>query len=133
MQRDFEIRLRDFDKLPELLDVVVASGAEQISGTRYVLEDVQVAKELALKKAALNAKAKALRICTAMDAELGEILLVHEGHLSQPIMPMMERTAAPMLMSTAKSSANRSFDKDELVPSGEIKVSSSITALFAIK
>ena len=131
VERDFEVRIKDFNQLPELLDLVVAAGAERISGARYVLEDVQAAEELALKQAVANAQAKAEKMCSTLDVGLGNVLIIMEGHASHPVVPMLERMSAPMLMASSKSAVASSAGS-ELVPSGDIKVLSQVTVMFEI-
>lgn len=79
-----EIVLRDVDKASDLADLLMSSGATNVSGPRFSLDDTQAAEVSLLEQAIDNAREKAESIAQSSDRILGKIISVSEG-ASQPI------------------------------------------------
>jgi uncharacterized protein YggE len=71
------VKVRDLAKLGELLDAVVRSGANQINGISFDVQDRKTAEIEARRLAIENAKERALEIAAAADVTLGEILNIN--------------------------------------------------------
>jgi uncharacterized protein YggE len=73
-----EITLRDVDKASELADLLTESGATDVYGPRFSLEDTQEAEVELLEEAINNAREKADKIAKSSDRKLGKIVTVNE-------------------------------------------------------
>jgi hypothetical protein len=71
------VKVRDLAKLGELLDAVVRSGANQINGISFDVQDRKTAEAEARRLAIENAKERAQEIATAAGVTLGEIFNIN--------------------------------------------------------
>lgn len=74
-----EVALRKVDKAGELASLLTSSGATNVNGPSFSLDDTQQAETDLLQAAIENAKVKAEIIATVSGKELGEIVNVYEG------------------------------------------------------
>jgi hypothetical protein len=68
------IKVRELQKLGELLDVVVRNGANQINGISFNVEDREQAEADARRLAVIDAKQKAEELAEAAGVRLGELV-----------------------------------------------------------
>ena len=87
------ITVRKIRSLGEVLDKVVASGSNQISGVRFSVDEPAKLLDEARKEAMKNAAEKAKLLAKAADASLGKALKIQENYGPQP-RPMMTRVEA---------------------------------------
>lgn len=78
------ITLRDITKASALADLLQGSGAANVSGPNYSLDDTTQAQADLLSKAIANAREKAGKIATASGRKLGQVLTVSEGGTVMP-------------------------------------------------
>lgn len=79
VNNSIEIKLRDMSKASELTSLLTSSGANNVWGPNFALEDTSE-EETALFDAAMeNAKVKAEAAAKAAGRELGKVLSVTEG------------------------------------------------------
>jgi len=86
------VAVRDLDLLGDVLDRVVANGANTLSGLDFMLQDPAPVMALARAAAVKDALARAAQMADAAGVELGDILSISEqgGRAA----PMMEMAAA---------------------------------------
>lgn len=114
-----EVRVRDLSRLGELLDRMVAAGANQLNGVRFYVADPQKALDAARVAAIRDALRKAKLYADAADARVGHVLTISESS-----------AAAPMpLLRTMKAARAESVP----VAVGEQTVRASVTVTFALK
>jgi uncharacterized protein YggE len=113
--------IRDLEKVDLILESMVESGANQIHGLEFLVEDTSGAESQARKKAAENAHAKAQELALLHDVKLGRVIRVSEGATGGPGPMRMERA----LKATAESSST--------VSPGERSVSARLSVVYAIK
>ena len=82
------VTVRELDKLGDILDQVVAAGANSIYGITFMATDVEDAASQARASAVANAKAKAEELAAAAGASLGRIVSISESY-SPSVMPEM--------------------------------------------
>jgi hypothetical protein len=75
---DIEITVRDLDGLGNILDAAVSAGSNTIQSIRFEISDPRTLQEQAREAAMENAIAKATQLTNLADAELGEVLTIHE-------------------------------------------------------
>ena len=71
-------RIRDLDRLPELLDATVGSGANRIDGLEFALADDTATADEARRLAVQDARRKAEVLAEAAGVRLGEIRSIGE-------------------------------------------------------
>jgi hypothetical protein len=74
-----EITLRDVDKASTLADLLNESGATNVHGPNFSLDDTQDSEVILLEEAINNAREKAEKIAEASGRKLGKIITVTEG------------------------------------------------------
>lgn len=74
-----EITLRDVNKASALADLLNESGATNVYGPNFSLDDTQDSKVILLEEAINNAREKAEKIAEASGRKLGKIITVTEG------------------------------------------------------
>ncbi len=92
------VTIRDISKAGDLLDKVVAAGANQVNGISFDISDSKAPSDAALKEAIADAKHKAEVMADAAGVKLVRILSVTSGEEGQPPRPVfaaMALKAAP--------------------------------------
>jgi uncharacterized protein len=76
--RQIGAKVRDLDRLGEILDGVVAAGANEVHGAQMTASDPSAAEREALRMAVVAARAKAASIADAAGATLGTVARIEE-------------------------------------------------------
>ena len=79
--------MRDLNQLGEILDKVVAAGANQIYGIYFYTQDLTAATEQARAAAVKDAQERAGQLADAAGVSVGGIVNISEGYSGSP-MPM---------------------------------------------
>jgi uncharacterized protein YggE len=89
------VTIRDLDAVSDVLDAVIAAGANNIWGVSFSVEDQEAAIADARAKAIADAKARAEALAELGEVELGPVMAISEvvGGGAVP-MPMMLESAA---------------------------------------
>ncbi|WP_323803546.1 SIMPL domain-containing protein [Sulfitobacter litoralis] len=111
------VTVRDLSKLGQLLDAVVAEGANDFNGLQFGLQDNQAALEQARKDAVSDAMARAKQLADAAGVKLGKVVSMSET--SQGFRPMEMRSAQMKSM-------------DMPIETGEVDVSAQVSLQFEI-
>jgi len=111
------VTVRDLSKLGQLLDAVVAEGANDFNGLQFGLQDNEAALEQARKDAVLDAMARAQQLADAAGVKLGKVISMSET--SQGFRPMEMRSAQMKSM-------------DMPIETGEVDVSAQVSLQFEI-
>jgi uncharacterized protein len=99
--RQMTAKVRDLDRLGDVLDGVVAAGANEVHGAQMTASDPSAAEHEALRAAIVAARAKSEAIAEAGGVGLGPLMRVEEeggGPVPMPRMGMLavaEAAAAP--------------------------------------
>lgn len=91
-----QIRVRDIEKLGELLDEVIGEGANQVHGINFSVDDAEKILDEARLKALTDARRKAELYANAAGIELGRVLLIQEQPPALPMQPRMFEMARQM-------------------------------------
>lgn len=116
-----EVKMRDLTKVSQILDGVVAAGANQVGQLTYQIDNPEKIKDEARAKAIADAKSKAKSLESQIGIKLGKIVNFSEGFNGYPIPIMLE---------------SRVVGKDlggPSVPSGENEIMVSVTLTYQIK
>lgn len=80
-----DVKLRDVDKTNSLVDFLTKSGANNIYGPNFSLDDTDKEETALIGLAIENARQKAEVAAKAAKRRLGRILIVNEGNASSPV------------------------------------------------
>jgi uncharacterized protein YggE len=86
------VKVRDLSKLGDLLDTVVQSGANTVSGIQFDVADKDKALAPARDAAVKDANAKAQELATSAGVQLGELISI--SYTDVPVTPMFDARAA---------------------------------------
>lgn len=76
---NMQIKVRDFQKINQVIDVATANGANQVGGLSFTVDDPKKFQNEARKKAIADAKANASVIAGETGLTLGKIVNVYES------------------------------------------------------
>ncbi|MBE0686490.1 MAG: SIMPL domain-containing protein [Anaerolineaceae bacterium] len=87
VENTVNVKVRDLNRLGEILDAVVRSGANQINGISFDIEDRKQAESEARRLAIQDATEKALELAGLAGIELGELqnISVYSSGNPQPV------------------------------------------------
>jgi uncharacterized protein YggE len=119
--RQMTVRVKDLDKLGDLLDGIVAAGANEVHGAEMTASDPSAADRGALASAVAIARARAHAIAEAAGVTLGEVVRVEEGEPAGGGLPPMGMMAM-----------EKSGDVPTEVASGDLTVTRHVRAWFSI-
>jgi uncharacterized protein YggE len=128
VNHQIRIFLDEPEKLATLMEKLTAGGIDEINNVSYGLKDEQEAKIEALKKASVNARAKAQAVAGALGEKLGKLVSINEGGTHyQPIPIAYARAAKAEMLQMDAGAAPPS------PPSGGITINSNVQATFALQ
>jgi len=116
------VRIRDLERLGEILDAVVRDGANKFEGLRFSVIDPGPLLEQARKAAAADALRTAQLYAEALGIGLGPVRRIAEN----------DREAQPMMI---RAEAMRAADRAQNVPvaSGEVRYSSTVNITWLLE
>ena len=118
--RQMTAKVRDLDRLGEVLDALVAAGANEVHGAQMSAADPSAAEHEALRAAMSAARAKAEALADAGGATLGALARVEEEHTGGVPMPRMRMMGAMEMAA----------DVPTEVAAGDLTVTRQIRAWF---
>jgi uncharacterized protein len=116
-----EIRVDQVDRVGQVLDTAVQSGATTVSDIRFDLKDRDAAERQALRLAVVDARARAEAAAAGAARKLGAVLRIDEQGAVHP----MPRPVAMMARAEAAP--------DTPITPGEIEVRASVTLTAALE
>ena len=117
------LKVRDIGKLGKVLDALVASGANQVNGPMFEIDEPEAAYDEARRAALAKAQARAKMYADALGLRVRRIVSIDEGGGFQPPMPM------PMM---AMARAETGVAYDTAVSPGETTWSANLTVVFEL-
>ncbi|MBP6798225.1 MAG: SIMPL domain-containing protein [Luteimonas sp.] len=114
------VKVRDVAKLGEVLDALVASGANQVNGPSFEIDQPEAAYDEARQAALKKAQARAEMYAKSLGLRVRRIVSISEGGGFRPPMPMMKA----MAMDARAESAP--------VAPGETTLSASLDVVFEL-
>ena len=98
------IKIRDLSLVPNVLNLAGKYGANQVNGLNFTIDDAEILKSQARKKALEDAKNKALMIARSLGVKLVAVTSYSEYESSDYPMPMFDNMAKNV-MAPATASA----------------------------
>ena len=120
--RQMTVKVRDLDRLGEVLDGLVAAGANEVHGAQMSASDPSAAEHEALRSAVTAARTKALAIAEAGGVVLGDLARVEEEPAHGGPVPRARMLAA----------AGGIADAPTEVAAGDLTVTRQVRAWFSI-
>ncbi|MDD9707541.1 SIMPL domain-containing protein [Seohaeicola sp. SP36] len=113
------LRLRDIAALGEVLDSLVADGANRLDGVSFGLQDPEASMDEARRLAVADARRKATLFAEAAGVALGQVIDLTETGMATPRPQMMEMAAM----------------RADSVPvaAGEVGITASVQMTFALE
>lgn len=116
-----DLKVRDLSRLGKVLDALVASGANQVNGPSFEIDQPEPVYDQARRDALQKAQARAEMYAKALGLKVRRIVSIDEGGGYRPPMPM------PMMaMARAKS------ESDTTVSPGETTLSANLNVVFEL-
>jgi len=91
---EIDVTVTDIGHVGALIDALVAAGANQVRGIRFVVKDVESIADAARRAALADARRRAALYADAAGLGLGAILRIEERQMHVPVARMMASTAA---------------------------------------
>ena len=120
VERQMTAKVRDLDRLGEVLDAIVAAGANEVHGAQMTASDPSAAEHEALRAAMTAARAKAEALAEAGGVALGRLARVEEEPDHGPPVPRTRMMAMTAMAEDAPTE----------VAAGDLTVSRQVRAWF---
>jgi uncharacterized protein len=121
--RQMTVKVRDLDRLGEVLDGLVGAGANEVQGAQMSAADPSAAEHEALRAAITAARAKAEALAEAGGVTIAGLVRVEEEPSHGPPQPRMRMLAA----------AEMAADTPTEVAAGDLTVSRQVRAWFDLE
>jgi len=115
---NLRVRLRQVDRLGDLLDQLTNAGANSISGLHFAISEPGPLQDKARELAVQDARRRALLYTGEAGVQLGEVLRIREGGAPGPVREFRTMAASGSQSSTAP---------------GEKEIRMAVRVVFAIK
>ncbi|MCE9552995.1 MAG: SIMPL domain-containing protein [Planctomycetes bacterium] len=117
-----QVRVRKLTQLGELLDVLVRTGANQVHGISFSVDEPEKLLGKARQEAVVQAKARAEEFATAAGVKVGRPLLIQEQSMGIPFPQPMQMMARGMAAA----------DASVPVAAGEQTLSTQVTVTYSL-
>jgi uncharacterized protein len=122
-QNTVTVTLKDPLKVGRVLAIAVETGATSVSGPEWRLSEDNASVTEALKKAVADARTKAEAVAGAQGVKLGEVLMLNEGGVEVPVVPVY---------SEAMDTASGGKVTEPPISAGTIDVTATITVTYSL-
>jgi hypothetical protein len=123
VNQSMEIKVRDLDKVSNVLDGVVSAGANQVNGLSFEIDNPDALKAEARAKAIADAKKKANELKSQVGISLGKIVNFSENTGGYPV---------PVYFDSQVKGMGGGGGGPE-VPTGENEITVNVTITYQIK
>ena len=124
VSQNFEIKIRDLDKVGDVLSGVTSSGANTIGSLRFEVDDMEKAKAEAREKAIGEAKEKAKTLSRQLGVRLKKITSYYESDGGFP---------GPVYLSEAAFGKGGDLAPVPSVPAGENEIRAIVSITYEIR
>lgn len=125
--QSLQVKVRDLDKISEILDIAVSNGANQSGGVSFTIDEPAELQAEAREEAIQDAEAKAQKLADQLGVRLGSIRSFNEGYSGTPPMPYYDQRA--VMMDSAESGGATMAPK---IPTGEQEVNVTVSITYEI-
>ncbi len=127
VRQELTIKIRDLEKIGQVVQAATAQGANQIGGISFTIDDQEALKAQAIKIAINKARTKAVRLAEESGLKLGKVINVIEGQSHVP------------LLRTSKIYAEQAINavKDNIpeptIEAGQQEIKVNVTLVYEVK
>ena len=121
-QNSVTVRVRDIAGLGTVLDKLIASGANEVSGITFSREDMTATEDEARMKAVADARRRAETMAEAAGMKLGPLMALSDVPMDSGPMPM------PRMAMAAEAKMGGAP-----IEAGELAVTTNVTAVYALR
>ena len=125
VSQNVSVKLRDFDKVGEVLELFAETGVENLNGPNFQIDEPDELQDEARAMAIDEAQEKAKQLAKDLGVKLGKVVSFNEGGGGYYPEPYYAKS---LDFAVAESAA---FEPE--LPVGENTVSSSVTIIYSIK
>lgn len=126
--QSLEVKVRDLDKVSDVLGAATAAGANQSGGVTFTVDDPEAKRAEARAEAIEEAKSKARELADQLDVDLGDIISFHEGYNSGVPPPIMYERASYGAGAASDEAAQSAVP----LPAGEQEISVTVNITYEI-
>ena len=126
VSQNVSVKLRDFDKVGDVLTLFAETGVENLNGPNFQIDEPDVLQEEAREMAIADAKAKAKRLVKELDVRLGKVVSFNEGGNNNNYQKSYAR-------GLEYASADLAVEYAPELPVGENSITSNVTITYKIK
>ncbi len=125
-QETLRVKVRDLDKLSDILGAATGAGANQAGNVNFTMDDPEDLRTEAREEAIAQAKAKAAKLAADLGMRLGKLKGFGEGGGVVPPVPYMRATMESYAEDSAAGVAVP-------LPAGEQEITSSVTLTYELR
>lgn len=118
------VKVRDLDKVGDVLSRVTQVGANQVGGVNFTVDDPEDAQADARQEAIAEAKLKAGRLAADLGMQLGKVRGFSEGGWVPPVMPLGRGVGG---------GGDMAMEKALEVPAGEQEIVVQVTLVYELR
>jgi uncharacterized protein YggE len=126
VSQNVTVKLRDFDKVGEVLTLFGETGVENLNGPNFQIDEPDELQEEAREMAIKEAKEKAKQLAKDLGVRLGKVVSFNEGN-NGGYYP------EPYARGYALESADYAVKASPELPVGENTITSNVTIIYTIK
>lgn len=124
VNQSLRVKIRDLEKIGEVLGAATAAGANQAGGVSFTIDDPEVLRSQAREKAIAQAKEKALVLAEQLGVALAKLKGFNEGFGGIP---------PPIYARGMMMEAGMGGGGDLPVPSGEQEITVTVTLTYEVR
>lgn len=124
LDQQIQVKIRDFDKINEILDKAASNGTNTIGQLQFTVDNMEKVRAEARTKAIAQAKEKAAALFQESGLQVDKLVNISEGYAPTPV---------PMY---GYGMGGAEFDSKNAAPniqSGQMEINTSITLTYRVK
>jgi len=125
VSQNVSVKLRDFDKVPQVLELFADAGVENLNGPNFQIDEPDELQDQAREMAIDEAQEKAKKLAKDLGVKLGKVVSFNENNGGYYPQPLYSRSMMAMDMAESSSAPE--------LPVGENTVSANVTVVYTIK
>ncbi len=125
-QNSVTVTFKDAEKIGKVLAASLETGVTNVSGLVWKLRDDSQVVADALKQAVANARTKAEALAEAQGVEIGDVIMMSEGSVEQPSLPVYTDMAMPYGGDAVRVA-------DTPISAATLDVTATVTVTYALK
>lgn len=123
LEQQVQVKIRDFDKINDVLDQATSNGANTVGNLQFTVDDIEKVREEARAKAIEQAKEKATNLARQSGLRIERIVNISEGY-------------SPFPIQMYDSAMRGAVTKESIAPqiqSGQIEVNTTVTLTYKVR